>query len=130
MSFTPLLVHRFQQVGRAADVVLVVLQRDLNRFAHRLEAGKVDHRIDFFLPEQQINRFGVAQVGQVKLDVFAGQFLHPAQGIGFGVAEVVDDHDLVARFEQFDAGVGADVAGAAGDEDGFAHGRILLTFRG
>ena len=43
------------------------------------------------------------------------------EGFLFGVAEVVYGDYLVAGFEEFEAGVGADVAGGASDQDGFVH---------
>ena len=125
MSFTPLLVHGFQQVDRAADVVLVVLQRHLNRFTHRLEAGEMDHRIDFFLPEQTIHRVCVTQICQVKLNVHTGQRLHPAEGVGLGIAEVVHDYDFVAGLEKFQAGMGTDVAGPACYEDSWCRFLVI-----
>ena len=75
------------------------------------------HRVDLLLLEQVLHGIAVAQVEQVELDALAGQFLDPAERVGARVAQVVQHHDLVARFQQFQAGVRADIAGAAGDQD-------------
>ena len=71
------------RLGGAANVVLVVLQRNLCGFAHRLEAGEVNDCVDFFTPEQKMHGGRIAQVGQVELDILSGEFLDPAQGVGF-----------------------------------------------
>ena len=47
----------------------------------------------------------------------AGDALDPIQGLGIAIAVVVQHRHAVARVEQFQAGVAADIAGAAGDKD-------------
>lgn len=47
----------------------------------------------------------------------AGEFLHALERDGGTVAEVVDDGDVMPGLQQDHAGVAADVAGPAGDED-------------
>ena len=39
------------------------------------------------------------------------------ESIGFGIDEVVDDDNIFPCIEKLDTGVGADVAGAAGNEN-------------
>ena len=51
------------------------------------------------------------------IHLFAGELLHPLQGLGVGVAQIINDHYLMAAFQQLDAGVCADVPGTAGDKN-------------
>jgi hypothetical protein len=59
----------------------------------------------------------VAQVEGVHREAGAGEGLEPGQHGWPRVAEVVDDHHVVAGLDELDDGVGADVAGSAADED-------------
>ena len=47
-------------------------------------------------------------------EILTGDLLHPIQTRGVGVAQVVDDHDTVALVQKLHAGMGADIARAAG----------------
>jgi len=58
----------------------------------------------------------------VELELAPGQRADAAQTLLAGVVEIVDDRDPVARVQQLQAGVAADVAGAAGDEEGTGRG--------
>ena len=53
----------------------------------------------------------------VSLRLHYGDLLDPLQSQRGAIAQVVDDDNLVPRLQQFDAGVGTDIAGAAGDQD-------------
>ena len=65
-----------------------------------------------------------------------GSFIivYPTTNFTLAVAQVGEDGDLVPRRDQFDAGMGSDVAGAAREEDhhGFPwlDGRILAALMG
>jgi hypothetical protein len=56
-------LHHLQGVDQAADVVGVVGQRLLGRFAHRLEGREVHHRVDAVLAEDGVHGRGVADIG-------------------------------------------------------------------
>jgi hypothetical protein len=77
----------------------------------------VDHRIDGVGLEQLAQRCLVADVGAVEGEQLAPAISSTRRGLGLAVAEVIDDDHLVARAKEFDAGMGADVAGAAGHEE-------------
>jgi len=57
----------------------------------------------------------IAQVDPVERQLPAGDLLHAVDRTRAAVRQVVDDHDVVARREQLDAGMASDVPGAAGD---------------
>ncbi len=66
------------------------------------------------------NGFQGSPVQQVDLVEFSGLPVSSCTRCSdflLAVGEVVDHHDLVAGFEQLQAGVAADIARAAGDED-------------
>jgi len=109
------------------EVVLVVLQRLRDALADSLEAGEVDDGVDLLVREELFRLLAVAQVEGVDGQVLAGQGLEPVDDRRLGVGEAVDDDDLVARSHELDDGVGADVAGAAGDENAHAH-TVLARF--
>ena len=69
------------------------------------------------LPEHRAQRIEVDQVDLVEGEGAPAQGLDPAQGLPARVGQVVDDRDLVAAVQQFQAGVTADITGAAGDEN-------------
>lgn len=84
----------------------------MNRLAHGLEAGEMNDRIDIMLVEYGT---GIRLVAQIRLDEgdgFTRDFLHPLDSRVLTVAQVVQDDDLVARPEQLDIGMGADITGA------------------
>jgi hypothetical protein len=110
-------LHHLQGVDQAADVVGVVGQRLLGRFAHRLEGREVHHRVDAVLAEDGVHGRGVADIGLLEHHRPAAQGLDAAQHLGRAVGEVVDAHDVKARRLQREPGVGGDVAGRAGQQD-------------
>ena len=114
----PVAAHGLEQVQGADQVVGVVLQGLGHALAHRLQSGEVDHGVDVrVLGEQGLHLVLMAQLGPDEGDGLPGDFLHPAQGLLAGVVEVVRHHDLIARVDQLHAGVAADIAGAAGDQN-------------
>ena len=59
-------------------------------------------------------------VAFVEAQVLARQLPDPVQALGVGVAQIIHDHDAVAAVQKLHAGVGADIAGTAGDQ--YIHG--------
>jgi len=62
-----------------------------------------------------VEAFTVADVDFIKGDLFARQLCHAIKGLLVRVAEVVDDHGVVARRIEFHQSVAADETGAACD---------------
>ena len=118
-----MVVHRAQQIRRATDVDVEVLQRNLGRLANCLFGGEVNHRADRVLIENPRQRRTVAQIGLVNSDGLSGDPADPFQGGRTTVGVVVDHHHLVAGIEQLHAGVAADEAGATGHQN--RSGRLL-----
>lgn len=74
------------------------------------------HRTDRTLGKKAIQRTAVAHVAADEYRRAARQLRHPVQRPGRAVAEVVEHHHVKACLQQRQCGVGADVAGAAGDQ--------------
>ncbi len=78
----------------------------------------MDHRPGLRgLPEYPAQGVQVEQVHLVEGEGLSAERLHPAQCLPARVGQVVDDRDPVAAVQQLQAGVRADVTGAAGDEN-------------
>src|SRR6267378_4135584 len=105
--------HRAAQRQRALHVVVVVFDRFLNRFAHRLESGEVDYGIESMSREYVPQRVRVAHVRLCELGRPAGDPGDAPDHRAMAVAQVVENDDLVPRLHQLDASVGSDVAGPA-----------------
>ena len=105
--------HRLAEGDGRAEVVVVVLQRYFDRFAHGLQTGEVDDAVDIVLFKYLIEPFTVAHVCLVENDRPAGYLLNAASGLGAAVDEVVDDDDVHAALQKLDAGMAADIAHAA-----------------
>ena len=56
-----------------------------------------------------------------------GDLLDPVQNHRRSVIIIICHHDIVASVQQFDAGVAADVAGTAGNQN--CHSRVPLSYR-
>ncbi len=109
--------HRGAESQQAADVVGVVAQGLLHRLAHGLERGEMDDGGDAMAREDGVHRVGVADAGALEDGRLAGQLLQAVEHLGRAVGEVVQADDVVARGQQFQPGVGGDVAGRASEQD-------------
>ena len=102
----------FEHVEGAGGVQLDALARPEHGFRDRDHGGQVEHLVD---PAQ-----GLVELGTVEDRAFDQAVLKADEVAAMTAAEVVEDDDLGAALEMLDD-VGADEAGAAGDED--AHGQ-------
>ncbi len=105
--------HGLAQNQGADQVVFIILQRFLHRFGHRLEPGKMDHRINLVGGKNLLHPRFVPQVGAVKADGFPRDGFDGLHHLWLRVAEIVGDHYFISRVEQFHAGMRADVARAS-----------------
>ena len=111
--------HGLEHLEGAGEVVVVVLQRLGDALAHCLEPGKVDDGVNISKAlEQLLHLVGVSQLGLDEGDALADNVLHAVDGFLAGIAEVVGDNDVIARLDELNAGMAADVPGAAGNENG------------
>lgn len=108
-------VHGFQEVQGSRDVVAVVAQWFVDRFAYGFQAGKVDHSVHRVVLKDPVKCHGIGDVRLQERQLASGDFLHPQQRFVLRVAEVVDGGDVVAALKQAEDGVGTDVAAATGD---------------
>ena len=107
--------HGIQQGERPGHVIGEVPRRLTHGFADRDEGGEMDDGVALFLLQQAGERAGI---GEIQLVQPVGWHV---VAVAFG--EVVDDGDVVALLEQQADGVGADVAGPAGNENfSWSHG--------
>jgi hypothetical protein len=86
----------------------------------------VDDAIDLILGEDLAQEGLVTDIALVETQILAGDVLHTVQGLGIGVAQVIDDHNIVTLVQKLHAGVGADITGTAGDKN--FHRKNLLLF--
>src|SRR5690606_8672570 len=105
-------LHRRDEVREAADVLLVVPGRLLDRLAHLLARREVDHGPDLVLGERA--RQDVHGLGRGHVDLDERRV---ADAVGTAGAEVVDHDHLLAALLQEAHHVRADVPGSAGHED-------------
>mmetsp|Transcript_19809 Transcript_19809/g.45638 ORF Transcript_19809/g.45638 Transcript_19809/m.45638 type:complete len:205 (-) Transcript_19809:150-764(-) len=88
-------LHRFHEVERALYVDLVVQQRFGHALPHRLQARKMDDRVDRVRLEHLSEGRLVAYVNLVEGHLASCELLDPSEALEIGVAQVVDDHHVV-----------------------------------
>ena len=114
----PALVHGFEQAQGAEHIVVVVGQRVCHGLPDSLEACKMDDRFGFALLQGRGQGRRVADVAAHAAQALARDPFHSRQGFGVAVAEVVEYRDVETGRKQLDTGVGTDIAGTAGDQNG------------
>ena len=106
-------LHGLQQRQGAVQVVAVVAQRLAHRLAHGLQPGEVDDGVKMPRHEKALHGLAVRRVGlahrQVPARNVPDALRHPAAA----VQKVVQERHAVARLQQGDGGMGADVPGSA-----------------
>ena len=125
-----MLLHDLDEHDGADDVVGVVLHGLGDGLTDRLEPREVDHGVHLLRGEGFVEPFAIENVAVVEgkvVSLVGDELLDAAQGLLGGVVEVIDDHHLASGGEELQAGVRADVAGAAGDEHGASfHGSHVV----
>ncbi len=105
-------------VHKRSEVVAVVFERLGDRFAHGFRRREVDHRVEFVFSNTLGKGVAVAAVGLFERDVDdARDPAHALDCIHVAVREVVDDHHVVPRTDQFHGGMRTDIARAAADQN-------------
>mmetsp|Transcript_59436 Transcript_59436/g.140553 ORF Transcript_59436/g.140553 Transcript_59436/m.140553 type:complete len:323 (+) Transcript_59436:955-1923(+) len=117
--------HHLAGVDQAAEVVAVVGQRLRDRLPDRLEGREMHDDGRPVAAKDLIQRSGVAHIGRFELDRRRGQFRQAVQDDGRAVGEVVDANHAEAGLLECEPGVGGDVAGGAGEQDGGHRGRSI-----
>ena len=110
--------HHVQNDQRAVEVIVVVLDGLRNAFAHSLVGCKLDDSGNVrALGEDLLHVLVAGHVCLVEAEILAGDLLDPVQNHRRSVIIVICHHDIVASVQQLDAGVAADVAGTAGNQN-------------
>lgn len=121
-----MMAHHVQNDQRAVEVIIVVLDGLGHALAHSLVGCKLDDGGDVrALGEDLLHILMAGHVCIVEAEVLAGDLLDPIQNHGRSVIIVICHYDIVASVQQFDAGVAADVAGTAGNQN--CHSRVPLS---
>ena len=117
--------HGGEQLRCAVNVVVVILKRLFDGFADGFESGEVHHRGDGVAGKDAFEQRRIANVAFDEARALAAERFQPVDDIGAAVAEIVENEQVMPGLRQRNAGVRADVAGAAGDED---HGAEYITW--
>lgn len=124
--------HGAEEVHCSTDVDGPVVQWLFDTFWSGFESGKVDDGPDWVGCEDFVEEWGVMEGALVEGDGAGGDLRDAGEGFWGGVGEVVEDDDVVGFLEEFEDGVGADVACSACDEDVLSGGRrrhlVFLVF--
>ena len=116
--------HHAAQRHGSAQVVLIIIERDAHGFAYSLQTRKVHHAVDMLLIKNAADKRRVAAIALVQGDGLAGDFFHTGNGLGAAINKIIQYDHFVARVQQANAGVGADIAGAASKQK--THRKPLL----
>ena len=111
--------HRVEEVERAENVVSIVDVRVGDRLADVGERGEMNYGLDFVFGEHLAQGVSVEQVTFDEGDV--------QHCLAVPARQVIEDYSFEPRGGQRSQGVGADIAGAAGDE--YLHGFLRSVRR-
>ena len=110
--------HHIQDDQRAVEVIVVVFDGLGHALANGLIGCELDDRRDVgTLGEDLLHILVFGHIGLIEAEVLAGDLLDPLQHHRRSVIVVIGHHHIVASVQQFDAGVAADVACAAGNQN-------------
>ncbi|EJX02305.1 hypothetical protein EVA_09588 [gut metagenome] len=112
-----MLLHALAEHQGAGDIIVVVFQWFMHRFAYRFESGKVDDSINLLFFKDTVDSRLIQQVCLIKNRASAGDFFDAVEDLRLGVGEVIDDNNLFAGVDQLNDGVAADKSGSSGDEN-------------
>ena len=100
------------QFRGVACVVVVVFERVLHGLRNHDGSGEMQDGREAFVPHQGVQPVRFGQIGH-------HQPCGRQDGLGPARGEIVINHDIIARFQQGQCGVRADIPGAAGDQNFF-----------
>ena len=106
-------LHGLEQGQGAVQIVAVVGQGLLHRFAHGLQAGKVNHSVNFLLREHFLHGRPIGNICSICPDPVPGNGLNAVNNFRTAVDIIIRQNHLVALLQQLHGRVRADVAGAA-----------------
>ena len=109
--------HYFAQGNCPADVAIIIAQRLRYRFANRFKPGKMDDGIDLRRGEDLPQKRSVPDIAKKEHRPLPSDPCNTIEHLGAAVRQVVDDRDSVARRQQCNTGVRADIACTPGNHD-------------
>ena len=107
-----------EQRARHRGVVQIIAERIGERIRHDDFGGEMDDRLDVVLGEKLGHEILVAEIADDQRHLIR----HGGPEAG---RQIVEDDDLLARRDEFEHRMAADIAGAARDEDG--HDRLAVS---
>ena len=107
---TPPSTAAFDQGARLGGVVEVIAERIADRFRHDDLGGEMGDRVDFVLVDQPRRPVGVAEIADHQLGAVGHRPGEPGR-------QIVEDDDVLARVQEAERHMAADVAGAAGHQN-------------
>ena len=120
------MAHHVQNDQRAVEVVVIVFNGLGNTLAHGLVGCKLDHSSNVrALREDVLHILVLGHICLVKAEVLAGDLLDAVQHHRRCIIIVICHNNVVASVQQFDAGVAADITGAAGNQN--CHSLVPLS---
>jgi hypothetical protein len=106
--------HDFHEGQCARDVLPVVGERDTRGFTHRFQPGKMHHRRQFMLGEYLIKGGVIIDIQSMEYRSDASNLLDASQHFNLTVAQIVHHHRKVARRNQFNTHMTADITSSTG----------------
>ena len=106
----PVPQHGFEQRQGAGGVVAEIALRDLHRLAGLDQGGEVHDRVDRVGGEQRVQGGTIA-------DIADDQFGAGGHGLAMATAQIVEDGDAMAGFDQLQRHGAADISGAPDHEN-------------
>jgi len=110
-------LHGLQKRPGACDIVYVVIEGPCHRIGYCLQPREMYDCVDPMITERAIEQAGVANVSLDEAGPLAGDLLDAVNDDRRAVAEIVEHDGVVAGVDQFDTGMRAHIAGAAGEKD-------------
>ena len=115
--------HFEQQIECSGNVVMVIFKRLCHRFSHGLQPRKMNDGIYIVLVKYLCYRGAVEQIRLVKHGAHARDLFDAVDNARLGIGKVVEYNYLLPLFDKLHTGVGADIAGSAGNKN--AHKKRL-----
>ena len=108
-----MLSHHIAEHQGSRDIIIVILDGLGHRLAYRLQARKMNDRVDLLLVEDRVHSLPVQDVRLVKGHMLSGDLLHTVKRLFAGIIQVVYYYHIVAGFQEFYTGVASDKARTA-----------------
>ena len=109
-------LHYFAQRKSCTEIVAIIAQRLLNAFPDSLQTGKMNHTIKIILIKNPVHCAGIGNICLKYRNRTPDNPLNAANSFGTAVDIIIDNNRVMPGFTQFHTGMGADIAGSAGQK--------------